>query len=69
MGTKKTAGATRGGTSHIWLETLPDGGQEGRCDHCGQRIVITLPMDLNEFLKVSRAFIDQHRHCRPKDGE
>lgn len=37
-----------------------------RCDRCGDRLVVKLPVSVDVWLAANRAFIKQHRDCKPR---
>jgi hypothetical protein len=39
-------------------------GSTPKCNRCGATCSFTLPMKVEEFLVVSRGFIDQHLFCK-----
>ncbi|HEY7233897.1 MAG TPA: hypothetical protein VH539_07090 [Gemmatimonadaceae bacterium] len=36
------------------------------CRHCGERLVIELPVDVDVWLAANKAFLSRHRHCRQR---
>jgi hypothetical protein len=43
------------------LEQLPM-----RCNHCGTRYVLALPMSVTMLAMVARQFAKEHRRCKPR---
>lgn len=37
--------------------------QHGVCKRCGERLVFTLPMQVDVFVAMTRAFVKAHSHC------
>lgn len=37
-----------------------------RCLHCGERLVIELPVQVDVWLAANRKFIAAHRKCKPQ---
>ena len=35
------------------------------CERCGDRFVPQLPAPIDEFVAVTRAFVDLHQFCKP----
>lgn len=36
------------------------------CEHCGERLVIELPVRVDVWVAANNAFIESHLLCRPK---
>lgn len=50
-----------------WV-VIRTGGTRGVCLRCGAERVIPLPMPLADFGKFCRAFVNEHKSCKPKDA-
>jgi hypothetical protein len=37
-----------------------------RCTHCGERFVLPLPCSVSMLAAVTRAYVKDHRHCKPR---
>ena len=55
---------TRPNTDHITVRNI-DEGQLFVCAHCGNAQIVSLPICVDTWLKISRRFQQAHRHCRP----
>lgn len=55
--------ARRGGAEWVVVGGAP--GEVGHCTRCGQGLRLELPISLNVFAAASKAFVQDHRHCRP----
>lgn len=50
--------------SHILVDQVAVPGHLTlRCEHCGIRLSILLPVSVDEMSGASRGFIDRHRDC------
>lgn len=55
--------------NHILTGNTFTGGYALLCTHCGEVYVPSLPISIEMFLKVSRQFGKEHRHCvKPEAG-
>ena len=50
-------------TDHVVIDSRT---QECVCKHCGVTHKLTLPAPIGIVVAVSRAFIKEHEHCKPK---
>ena len=56
-------------TDHLVLETPPHYPHHiMRCKHCGAAKVVELPISLDAYPKLLKAFLRQHRRCLPPTG-
>lgn len=49
---------------YIKLDSLTDDKKELVCEHCGGKVVITLPMSLPAFNSALQRFVKKHKACQ-----
>lgn len=57
----------RKSTDHIRIANMPDGRYEMICENCKINTILTPPMPLDEFLRLTKQYATQHKNCKPRE--